>query len=118
MLRKTWIGCVTLLASLAWPYSRSALSQEGHSINSAEQQRGSRNTVPLIDQLANGLRATRASDMVFLQTVVQYVDEGQLPQGMVNLVYRWAIQRNPRVPLPYFQLAMRELSRRRGVSLP
>ena len=118
MLRRTWIGCLTLLASLAWPSSRSALGQEGNSFNSAERLRGSRNVVPLIDQLANGLRASRPGDIEFLNVVVQRVDEGKLPQGMVNLVYRWAIERNPRVPFPYFQLAMRELSRRRGVTLP
>lgn len=118
MLRRTWIGCLTLLASLAWPTSRYALGQEGNSLNSAEQLRGSRNVVPLIDQLSNGLRATRNGEIEFLRVVVQRVDEGKLPQGMVNLVYRWAIERNPRVPFPYFQMAMRELSKRRGVTLP
>ena len=92
--------------------------QEGNSINSAERNQSYSNRVPLIDQLTNGLRVTRPIDVQFLQVVVQNVDDGHLPQAMVNLVYRWAIQRNPRVPFPYFQLAMRELSRRRGVQLP
>lgn len=118
MLRRRWIGSLTILASLAWPQLRAVLGQEGHSLNSANRLQGSRNVVPLIDQLVNGLRATRNSEVEFLQVVVDRVEQGKLPQGMVNLVYRWAIQRNPRVPFPYFQLAMRELSRRRGIILP
>jgi hypothetical protein len=118
VLRRRWIGSLTILASLAWPQLRAVLGQEGHSLNSANRLQGSRNVVPLIDQLVNGLRATRNSEVEFLQVVVDRVEQGKLPQGMVNLVYRWAIQRNPRVPFPYFQLAMRELSRRRGIILP
>lgn len=118
MLRRKWIRQALSFAILIPLLGRLSYSQEGNSINSAELNRSNRNAVPLIDQLTNGLRVTRAVDVQFLQIVVQKVDDGQLPQAMVNLVYRWAIQRNPRVPFPYFQLAMRELSRRRGVKLP
>jgi len=106
------------VASLAWPQVRTVLAQEGHSLNSAERRRDGRHVVPLIDQLVNGLRVSRMEDIEFLQVLVHHVDQGKLPQGMVNLVYRWALQRNPRIPFPYFQLAMRELSRRRGITLP
>jgi hypothetical protein len=99
-------------------FGRTGFAQEGQSLNSAELNRGNRNTVPLIDQLTNGLRVSRPSDIQFLKVVVFKVEKGELPQGMINLVYRWAIRRNPQIPFPYFQLAMRELSRRRGVELP
>jgi hypothetical protein len=72
----------------------------------------------LEDQLRFGLRATQQSQFDYISTVVASVESGQTPRAMVNIVYRWAVKRNPIVPLPYFQFAMRELSRRRGVTLP
>ncbi len=117
--RRNWVGSSILLAAgLLLSGVRQAKSQEGFSVNSAERLRGTRNSVPLIDQLSNGLRVSRPSDRQFLQAIVDRVDQGILPQGMVNLIYRWAIQKNHDVPFPYFQFAMRELSRRRGIILP
>lgn len=72
----------------------------------------------LEDQLKFGLRATQQSQFDYIATIVASVESGETPRAMVNIVYRWALKRNPNVPLPYFQFAMRELSRRRGVTLP
>lgn len=84
--------------------------------NSTRQFAG--RTVPLEDQLRNGLRVSRPEQAVFVRLVVRAVDDGRLPQGMVNLVYTWALEKNSRIPFPYFQFAMRELASRRGVTLP
>lgn len=102
-----------LITTLAAPLQ----AQEGHSINSADRLSQSGRTVPLLDQLKNGLRATRPNQEEFLQHLVAQVDQGTVPRSMVNTVYKWALQRNPRVPFPYFQVAMRELAKRRGVTL-
>lgn len=96
---------------------RKSAAQQGNSINSAER-RAAQNTVSLEDQLKNGLRVTTAKQHTFVRVVVSYVNRGRLPRAMVNLIYNWAIERNPRVPFPYFQYALRVLARKRGVNLP
>lgn len=75
------------------------------------------NTVELRIQLRSGLRVFLPEQDDFLNTVLANVDAGQLPRAMVNMVYVWAIRRNPKVPFPYFEYAMRALAERRGVTL-
>ncbi len=89
---------------------------EGFDTNLAEQMLDL-NTVELRNQLRNGLRVFQPEQQAFLETVLVAVDTGTLPRSMVNMVYIWAIRRNPKVPFPYFQIAMRSLAERRGVSL-
>lgn len=108
----------TLFAGLASLVSvRQLRAQEGNSLNSAERLT-TRNVVSLEDQLKNGLRVSRPKQQAFIKVVVHHVDHGKLPRAMVTLVYDWAIKRNPAVPFPYFQYALRALSRRRGINLP
>ncbi len=95
---------------------RQSLPQEGQSINSAERL-GEQNVVSLEDQLLNGLRTVTPAQRQFVKKVSMYVRMGKLPRAMINLVYDWALQRNPKVPYPYFEFAMKVLSRRRGVLL-
>ncbi len=92
------------------------LAQQGSSFNGAEQMRSTRNVTPLIDQLRVGLRVNRDSQVEFLQLVVAKVEAGELPIAMVNVVYKWAISRNEKYPFPYFQYAMLELAKRRGIT--
>lgn len=75
-------------------------------------------TVSLEDQLRNGLRASNQQQVAFIKLVVIQVNNERLPQAMVNLVYRWSLEKNAKIPFPYFQFAMRELAKRRGVTLP
>lgn len=96
---------------------RSMLAQQGHSFNNAEQMKSSRRATPLIDQLRTGLRVNTSSQLAFLEAVVQKVDQGVFPQSMINVVYKWSIGRNEKYPFPYFQVAMRDLAKRRGVAL-
>lgn len=93
------------------------MAQQGNSFNGADQLRSTRNVTPLIDQLRVSLRVNKSSQLAFLQLVVQKVEAGELPQAMVNVVSKWAISRNEKYPFPYFQYAMQELAKRRGVSL-
>lgn len=106
-----------LLAPMVLVPARALVGQQGNSFNGAEQLKSVRRTVPLIDQLRMGLRCTTTSQVSFLELVVQKVDRGELPQTMVNIVYKWSIERNAKYPFPYFQLAMKDLARRRNVSL-
>lgn len=111
MLRSLFAGLIGM------PFIGRSKAQEGNSINSAERL-SEQNVVRLEDQLKNGLRVTRPTQQAFIRVVVNFVETGRLPRAMVTLVYNWAIKRNPKVPFPYFQFALRALSRRRGINLP
>lgn len=94
-----------------------AVAQEGLSTNSATRLT-EQNLTSLEEQLKKGLRVVTPEQLDYVKTVVELVDKGKLPRGLVNLVYKWSIERNPRVPFPYFQFALRELAKRRGVHIP
>ncbi len=112
--RRFWMQAV-LAGLFGVLTSKHSWGQEGRSFNSAEIR--TRNTVALEDQLTNGLRVTTPAQRSFVQLVVLRVNQGRLPRAMVNLVYNWALKRNPSVPFPYFQIALRILSRKRGIDL-
>ncbi len=114
--RRVWLKSA-LVAVASWLPMRRAKAQEGNSFNSAERL-PQRNTVDLEDQLRNGLRVVTPGQLQFVRLVVLSVNQGRLPRAMVNFLYKWALERNPKVPFPYFQFAMRALARRRGVNLP
>lgn len=114
--RRLWLLTVLASAFALLPGRRLA-AQQGSGINSAERL-GNQNIAPLTDQLTKGLRAITPEQKQFVVVIVTYVDQGIIPRAMVNLVYRWALERNATVPFPYFEYAMRTLSKRRGVTLP
>ena len=114
--RRLWLKSLFTGAVALLPW-RKNIAQEGHSTNAAEQLTD-RQIAPLKDQLKKGLRVVSPDQYIFVQVVAERVEQGQLPRAMVNLVYDWALERNPRVPFPYFQFAMRLLARRRNVTLP
>jgi hypothetical protein len=89
---------------------------EGFDANLAEQML-ELNSVELRIQLQNGLRVFLPEQLAFLNTVIVAVDSGKIPRAMVNMVYVWAIRRNSKVPFPYYEIALRTLADRRGVTL-
>lgn len=84
--------------------------------NQAETNPGE--VVRLEDQLMNGLRVVTPEQRAYVVQIVTLVDQGKLPRAMVNVVYTWALKRNPKVPLPYFQFMLQALADRRGISVP
>jgi hypothetical protein len=111
------LGTVVSVALLIQGVSGGRVSgQESSSRNLAELS--SRGQVALETQLTNGLRVAFPQQKVFISNVVQLVNQGKISRSMVNTVYSWSIRRNPRVPFPYFEFAMRALAQRRGVAIP
>jgi hypothetical protein len=106
----------SLLGALATFSSGSALGQESFDLNEAERMM-SFNTVELRDQLYFGLRTFLPEQQAFIDDLVQRVDNGEIPRAMVNVVFVWARKRRPKIPFPYFEVAMRLLAERRGVIL-
>ena len=94
-----------------------ATAQEGNSFNAADRL-SEIHLAPLRDQLTKGLRVVTAEQAQFVNVVIAFERQGRLPRAMINLVYRWARERNPRVPFPYFEFALRALAKRRNIVLP
>lgn len=111
------LALVTLAGYLALSITSTAQAQvQEFDANQAEVNPGE--VVRLEEQLMNGLRVVTPDQRVYVTQIVALVDQGQLPRAMVNVVYTWALKRNPRVPLPYFQFALQALAERRGVTVP
>jgi len=93
---------------------------EQFNANEAERNSGIQGTevATLQEQLMNGLRVVTPEQRSYVNQVVDLVDQGHLPRAMVNAIYKWSLQRNPSVPFPYFQIALRALASRRGISVP
>lgn len=105
-------------AACVWPsiMASDLASQDSLDFNEAERMM-SFNTVELKDQLYYGLRTFLPEQREFLDRVVVKVDSGELPRAMVNVVFVWARKRNPKIPYPYFEIALRLLAEKRGVIL-
>lgn len=68
-------------------------------------------------QLEKGLKARRPSDFTFISTVVSAVDNGTIPQKMVNETFDFARSKSTQYPFIYFQFALRKRAEKLGVSL-
>ncbi len=95
----------------------SVCAQDGLDFNEAERMM-SFNTIELKQQLYFGLRTFLPEQQAFLDEVVARVETGELPRSMVNVVFVWSRKRRPKIPYPYFEIAMRLLAEKRGVILP
>ena len=115
--RRRWIKSAAIAVLSLLPLHRTSAQQTGGSSNAAERQ-ADHHVVALGDQLKYGLRVVSPDQELYVQKVVALVDQGKLPKALVNLVYRWALERNPSVPFPYFQYALRVLAKRQGVIIP
>lgn len=71
----------------------------------------------LEDRLVTGLRARRPDDVAFLERVATLVEEGKLPEKVVNSTLAWAQRRGRNYPLPSFRRALELQADHLGVSL-
>lgn len=109
---------LTVVALMAVTSQSVHAQQTGRSFGQGSSRNFGGQTIDLETQLRNGLRVARPNQVAFVKVVVMYTEQERLPTAMVQLVYRWALEKNSRIPFPYFQFAMRELAKRRGVNLP
>ena len=72
----------------------------------------------LEEQLINRLHASSDSQRVFLRRISNLVRQQKLDQRLVVAVYHYALQRNPHLPFPFFERAIRFEASKRGVALP
>jgi hypothetical protein len=90
-------------------------AQDGFNPNDAERMMSS-NVVELREQLYFGLRTFRPEQRAFLDQVVTKVENKEISRAMVNVIFIWAQKRNPKVPFPYFEIALKLLAEKRGVT--
>jgi hypothetical protein len=94
-----------------------AKSQDSFDINEAERML----TVDIVDlrsQLVFGLRTNLPGQVQFIDSVIAKVESKEIPRAMVNVIFVWARKRNPKIPYPYFEVALRLLAEKRGVTFP
>lgn len=92
-------------------------AQDSFDINEAERMM----TVDIVDlrsQLVFGLRTNLPGQVQFIDAVIAKVDSKEIPRAMVNVIFVWARKRNPKIPYPYFEVALRLLAEKRGVTFP
>ncbi len=78
----------------------------------------SRQQVTFRQQLRYGLRARTAEEVAYLESIVQLVESGALPQRTVNIAFLWSRKKNARFPYPYFSRAVFILAERDGIAIP
>ena len=116
--RRLAICTLSSLFTAVLAFSSGSLhAQDGLDFNEAERMM-SFNTVELKDQLYFGLRTFLPDQQAFVDDIVARVEAGELPRSMVNVVFVWSRKRRPKIPFPYFEIAMRVLAEKRGVILP
>jgi hypothetical protein len=107
----------SLLGSGLSVLSIPALGQDSLDMNEAERMLDIE-VVELRDQLVFGLRTFQPEQRQFVDLVIQKVESKEISRAMVNVVFVWARKRNPRIPYPYFEIALRLLAERKGVVFP
>lgn len=71
----------------------------------------------LEDQLTAGLKIRQAEEERFVAAVLMLVEEKRLPVSLVKSVFHWSRRKNPKVPFPYFERAMRLTAEKIGVEI-
>jgi hypothetical protein len=118
-LGQRWRRLLTMLAWTGlisgWPLRRlwaQVVDRMGdNSFATAQRQ------VTLKDILAKELRARRPNEFRFIETVVEMVDQGELPLRMVRSSFLWARNRRP-YPLVYFEQSLKRQAAAAGISIP
>lgn len=73
-------------------------------------------TIDMKTTLQKGLKARTPEEFEFIDRVVALVEMKALPISLVQSTYTWA-RRVPRIPMPYFQRALRLRAKRLGVEI-
>jgi hypothetical protein len=71
----------------------------------------------LEQQLTAGLKLRRDQEKAFVDAVISHVEQKRLPVSLVKSVFHWSRRKNPKVPYPYFERAMRLTAEKIGVEI-
>jgi hypothetical protein len=71
----------------------------------------------LAERLKTGLRVKAPRDVAFVETIAERVQEGRLPEKLVDSTFLWAVRRGKKYPFPAFEHVIRLQADRLGVPL-
>ena len=73
--------------------------------------------ISLLNTLQKGLYCRRELEFDFVELVALKVEQKELPLPVVLSMFKWARERRPRQPFPYFQAGIRERAKALNVEL-
>jgi hypothetical protein len=71
----------------------------------------------LNETLRSVLKCRRQDEFAFVASVADKVDQGDLPKDMVLSMMKWAQERRPEFPFPYFKEGIKRRAAKIGVQL-
>lgn len=75
-------------------------------------------SIPLSDYLISRLRATTDGQRDYVREIAQLVEKNKLERRLVLALERYARRKNPHIPLPIYERALRVEAAKRGVAVP
>ena len=71
----------------------------------------------LNETLRSVLKCRRQEEFAFVESVAEKVEQGDLPRPMVLSMMKWAKERRPEFPFPYFKEGIKRQAAKIGVML-
>jgi hypothetical protein len=84
---------------------------------SNRQAGGDEKKADLNETLRSVLKCRRAEEFAFVESVANKVNQGDLPKDMVLSMMKWATERRPEFPFPYFKEGIKLRAAKIGVQL-
>ena len=69
------------------------------------------------ETLRSVLKCRRQEEFAFVKSVADKVDQGDLPKDLVLSMMKWAKERRPEFPFPYFKEGIKRRAAKIGVQL-
>jgi hypothetical protein len=108
----------SLLVVLVLCFARGIFAQDSNGAEGlATEPQGGVIIADLEQQLTAGLKIRREEEQRFVDAVMALVEQKQLPVSLVKSVFHWSRRKNPKVPYPYFERAMRLTAEKIGVEI-
>ena len=103
------LGVVLVIALLVdTPLMATTVASDSEAIAVAQQD------LTLKEVLEKGLRVRRPAEFAFIGRVVDMVDDGKLPLGLVQGTFNWARKKKP-YPFPYFERGLKQRAAKIGI---
>ena len=83
----------------------------------ATEPQGGLIVADLEQQLTSGLKIRLEEEQKFVDAVIVLVEQKRLPVSLVKSAFHWSRRKNPKVPYPYFERAMRLTAEKIGVAI-
>jgi len=78
---------------------------------------GDEKKADLNETLRSVLKCRRSEEFAFVESVANKVNQGDLPKDMVLSMMKWATERRPEFPFPYFKEGIKKRAAKIGVQL-